>query len=341
MVRRLLPAAIAVGTALSVIAPVSAAEEVNIYNSRHYNTDRALYETFTKDTGIRVNMIEGGADELQLRIEQEGAGSKADMLITVDAGRLVIARDKGILQPVKSAAIDAAIPATLRDPEGYWVGLSTRARVIYYAKGRINPADVASYESLADAKLKGKLLIRSSTNVYNVSLVGALIARNGAEATETWARGVVANLARAPKGGDTDQILAVAAGEGDVAVGNTYYYMQLLTSKDPARRAAAEKVGLVFPNQAGRGTHVNISGAGVVKTAPNRANAVRLLEYLVSPTAQRYFADGNFEYPANPTVPAHPELTALGAFKADDLNAAEFARRSAESARLTDRAGWK
>ncbi|WP_207483437.1 Fe(3+) ABC transporter substrate-binding protein [Arenibaculum pallidiluteum] len=329
------------GLTVGGLASVASAAEVNVYSARHYDTDRALYDTFARNTGIKVNLIEGGEDQLIERMRNEGANSPADVLITVDAGRLWRARDAGLLQPTKSAVIEEKVPAHLRDPEGYWTGVAKRARVIIYNKDKVQPSEITSYEGLADPKWKGRLLIRSSTNVYNQSLVGSMLAAHGEKKTEDWARGIVANLARPPQGGDTDQIKAVAAGEGDVAVSNTYYLARLLNSSKPEEKALGQKLGVVFPNQGDRGTHVNISGAGVAKSAPNRENAIKFIEYLVSPEAQKMFAGRSFEYPVVKGVEADATIASWGEFKEDQLNASIYGRNNAEALKITDRAGWK
>lgn len=331
----------ALAVALLLAAATASAAEINVYSSRHYDTDVKLYENFTAKTGIKVNLIDGKDDELIERIRTEGANSPADLLVTVDAGRLWRAQQAGVLQPVKSAVLEQAIPAHLREPEGYWFGLTKRARVFVYNKSAVKPEELTSYEDLAAPRWKGRLLIRSSTNVYNQSLTGSLLAVHGEAETEAWARGVVANLARKPQGGDSDQIKAVAAGEGDVAVSNTYYIARILASAKPEDKAVAEKIAVVFPNQNDRGAHVNVSGAGVIKTAPHRAEAVRFLEYLVSPDAQKIFAEGNFEYPVVAGVPAHPVIAAWGPFKEHALNAAVYGKNNEAALKLMDRAGWK
>lgn len=317
------------------------AAEVNIYSSRHYDVDKALYDTFTKQTGIKVNVIEGKEDELIERMKTEGANSPADVLITVDAGRLWRAQDAGLLQPTRSKTLESAVPAHLREPEGHWFGISKRARILVYNKATVKPEDLPTYESLADPKWKGRVLVRSSTSVYNQSLVGSLLAANGEKATEEWAKGIVANMARKPQGGDTDQIKGVAAGEGDVAVSNTYYFARLASSTKPEDKAIAEKLGVVFPNQNNRGTHVNVSGAGVVKNAPNKDSAVKFLEYLVSPDAQRMFTEKNFEYPIVAGAEMAPVLVSWGTFKEDQLNAAVYGKNNGEALKVMDRAGWK
>jgi iron(III) transport system substrate-binding protein len=274
-------------------------------------------------------------------MKQEGTRSPADVLMTVDAGRLWRAEQAGLFQPVKSQLLEEKIPANLRHPDGLWYGFSMRARPIFYAKGTVDPAKLATYEALADPALKGKVCIRSSSNVYNLSLMSSMIAAHGAEKAEAWARGVVANMARAPKGGDTDQLMALAAGECDVAVANTYYYVRLLKSTKPAEKAAAEKIGVVFPNQKDRGAHVNISGAGVAKHAPHREAAIKFLEYLASPEAQAYFANGNNEYPVVGQVSGNAELAALGTFNKDAVNVSVYGTHQGTAQQAYDRAGWK
>jgi iron(III) transport system substrate-binding protein len=322
-------------------APARSQEAVNIYNARHYGTDQQLWDGFADETGIKVNVIEGSHEQLLQRLRSEGRNSPADVFITVDAGRLAEAAATGLLEPIRSAALEGAIPPALRDPQGLWFGLAKRARVLIYAKDRVANGELSTYEALAEPRFKDRVLVRSSTSVYNLSLVGAILEANGPERTLAWCEGLVANMARPPEGGDTDQIKAVAAGVGDVAISNTYYFARLSDSKQPADQEIAQKLGVFFPNQGDRGTHVNISGAAVLKTAPNRANATRLLEYLAAPEAQRYFADVSLEYPANPAVEPHPVLKSWGSFKEDPLNAASYAARSEEASRLMDRCGWR
>jgi iron(III) transport system substrate-binding protein len=315
---------------------------LNLYSSRHYQTDEALYANFTRQTGIRINRIEAGEDALIERVRNEGARSPADVLLTVDAGRLWRAEQLGFFQPVKSALLEARIPASLREPGGLWFGFSQRARLIAYNKAKVQPAELPTYESLADPKWKGRVCMRSSTNMYNLSLMGALIDHLGEAAAEQWARGVTANFARPPRGGDTDQLKSVAAGECDVTVTNQYYYARLLRSPKAEEREVAERVGVLFPNQASWGAHVNISGAGVMKNAPNRDAAVKFLEYLAGDEAQRYFADGNNEWPAVASVkPDNPALKLLGEFRADALNVALLGRNQPAAQRLYDRVAWK
>jgi iron(III) transport system substrate-binding protein len=341
LTRRATLAALALAGTLLASAGGHAEEVLNVYNARHYGTDDQLWNGLTAATGIKVNVVSGNHDELIQRMLSEGANSPADLFITVDAGRLAFAMDKGVFQPVTSALLESTIPANLREPSGLWYGMAMRARVIMYDKSKVKPGDIATYEDLADPKWKGQVLIRSSTNVYNLSLMGSLLAAHGPEQTEAWCKGLVANLARPPEGGDTDQINAVAAGVGSLAVSNTYYLARLGSSGKPAEQAVFDKIGVIFPNQADRGTHVNVSGAGVAKNAPNKANAIKAMEYLASPEAQRYFADVSLEYPANPTMKPHPVLAGFGAFRQDQLNASTFAANSAEVAKIADRCGWK
>ena len=317
---------------------------LNLYSSRHYNTDEALYANFTKQTGIKINRIEAGEDPLIERIRNEGDKSPADVLITVDAGRLWRAEQMGFFQPVKSALLDARIPAALHQPNGLWFGFSVRARVIAYDKAKIKAGEITTYEDLAAPKWKGKVCVRSGSHIYNLSLGSSMIAAIGEAKTEAWAKGLVANFARTPKGGDTDQLNAVAAGECQIALVNTYYYARLARSAKPAERQVAEKLGIVTPNQGAgqRGTHINISGAGVMKSAPNRDSAVKFLEYLASDEAQRYFADGNNEWPAVITTQvSNPALNALGKFRYDEQNIAAIGRNQPEAQKIYDRAGWK
>lgn len=328
--------------AILTIAPNASAEQkvLNLYSSRHYQTDEALYANFEKATGIKINRIEGPEDPLIERLKSEGDRSPADVLITVDMGRLLKAQQMGLFQPVKSALLDKYIPNELKAPDGSWYGFSVRARPIFYAKARVDASKLPDYESLADPKWKGKICVRSGMHPYNLSLMSSIIAANGPDRAEAWARAVVANMARTPKGGDTDQIKAVAAGECDVALGNTYYFARMMKSDKPEDRAIVEKVGVIFPNQSNRGTHINISGAGVAKYAPNRDAAIKFLEYLASPGAQYYFANGNNEYPVVGKA-ENRELKLLGEFKRDPLAMDMVGKNYAAAAQTFDRAGWK
>jgi iron(III) transport system substrate-binding protein len=316
-------------------------EVVNVYSSRHYDSDDQIYQQFTESTGIQVNLIEGEADELIERITNEGENSPADVLVTVDAGRLWRAEEAGLFQPIDSEVLNSAIPENLRHPEGLWFGLTQRARVIVYNQDTVDPSELSTYEALADPQWKGRVCIRSSGNIYNQSLMGSMIETKGEEATEAWAKGIVENLAREPEGGDTDQIKAVAAGQCDVAIVNHYYWARLAKSDDAADQEVAEATGIFFPNQNDRGTHVNISGAGVLATAPNPENAVAFIEYLATPEAQTIFAQSNNEYPVVEGVDIDPVVAEMGNFKVDDLNVAAYGPNNPDVVKIVDRAGWK
>jgi iron(III) transport system substrate-binding protein len=316
-------------------------KQINIYSSRHYNTDSTLYNTFTDLTGIKVNLVEGKDDELIERIKTEGRNSPADILIAVDAGRLWRADQAGLFAPVNSTILQQQIPASLRHPQGHWFGFSKRARVIVYNKNKVSKSQLSTYEDLATSKWKGKIVVRSSTNVYNQSLVGALIAIHGEKKTEDWCRGLVANFARPPQGGDTDQIKAVAAGIADLAIVNTYYVGRLGQSDKKDEQEIFKQVGIFFPNQNARGTHVNISGGGLIKTSKNRTNAIKFLEYLAGSTAQKFFAQGNNEYPVVANTPIDPIMASFGTFKSDTINVALYGQNSGKAVQIMDRAGWK
>jgi len=328
--------------AVATLAQAALAEEkvLNLYSARHYQTDEALYADFTKQTGIRINRIEGKEDELLERIRNEGANSPADVFLTVDAARLAKAHELGLFAPVASKTLERRIPAHLRTED--WFSFSTRARVIVYNKSSVKAEDVRNYEDLADPKLKGKFCSRSGSHPYNLSLMASVIAHGNEAKAESWARGMVANFARAPKGGDTDQIKSVAAGECGVTVSNTYYVARLLRSTKPEDQKTMEKVGIVWPNQQTTGTHINVSGGGMLKTAPHKEAAVKFLEYLASDAAQRYFADGNNEWPAVASVKvSNPALESLGKFKADTLPVRNLAMYQTKAQMIFDRAGFK
>lgn len=336
---RLYFAILAFVVSFGLITSVQAAEEVNVYSSRQEVLIAPLFERFTEETGIKVNVLSASAGALLARLRSEGRNSPADILLTVDAGNLHRAREAGILQVVDSDVLQKKVPPALRDKDGYWYGLSMRARVIFRSRDRV-PADaISSYEELADPKWKGKICVRSSDNIYNQSLVASMIAAHGVEKTEEWARGLVANMARRPQGGDRDQLAAVAAGQCDLALANTYYYGGML--RDPNTREAAEQVAIVWPNQDDRGVHVNVSGAGITAHARNVENAIKLLEFMVSPEAQAWYAEGNSEYPVVPGVEIHEVLQSWGEFRRDDLNLSTLGINNAEAVRLMDRAGWR
>jgi iron(III) transport system substrate-binding protein len=336
--RLLLP--LCAGLALAAHHAVAQEKVLNLYSARHYQTDEALYANFTRQTGIKVNRIEAKEDELLERIRTEGANSPADIFLTVDAARLAKADELGLFAAVKSKTLEERIPPRLRSPD--WFAFSTRARVIVANRELVKTEDVQNYEDLAGPKLKGKVCSRSGSHPYNISLMAALIAHLGETRAEEWARGVVANFARTPKGGDTDQIKAVAAGECGVAVSNTNYLARILRSEKAEDRRLKERIAIVWPNQKSFGTHINISGGGMLKTAPNKESAVRFLEYLASDDAQRYFADGNNEWPAVPSVVVNNRaLDSMGKFRADGLPVAALAKNAVAAQRIYDRAGWK
>ncbi len=318
-----------------------ASEELNIYSARHYDTDLMLYERFTEETGIKLNLIEGKSEELLARLAQEGEFSPGDVLLTVDAGRLWRAEEAGLFAPVTSSVIDERVPSHLRHPEGLWFGISKRARVVIYNKDAGVPEGLTTYADLADSALKSQVCVRSSSNIYNISLLASIVAHEGAEAAEAWTEGVVANFARAPQGNDTAQIRAVAAGECRVGIANTYYVARLMRSDDEADKAVAEKIGVIFPEQETRGTHVNISGAGLLAHAPNKENAIRFLEFLTSDWAQNVLADGNNEYPVVTDLEVEGPVATLGTFKEDEINASALGENQSLAIRIYDRAGWR
>ncbi|MFQ5562624.1 MAG: Fe(3+) ABC transporter substrate-binding protein [Parvularculaceae bacterium] len=321
-------------------APVGISGAVNVYSGRHYDSDLALYDRFTSETGIKVNLIEAGGDALIERLAQEAEASPADLFITADAGILWRAEQRGVFRAVDDETLEAKIPAQFRHPDGKWFGLTKRARIIVYNKKRGLPEGLETYEDLADPEFKGMICIRSSSNVYNQSLLASLIAHNGEEAAEDWAGGVVTNFARKPQGNDTSQIEAIAAGICRLAVVNSYYVARYVGAKDLAKRKIGERVGVFFPNQDDRGAHVNISGAGVTAHAPNAENAVKLLRFLLRDDVQRQFALGNNEYPVVAGVPAEGPVAAFGAFKADDLPVAALGENQPTAVRIFDRVGW-
>ncbi len=316
--------------------------EVNVYSGRKEKLVKPLLDRFTAETGIKTNLVTAKADKLLTRLKNEGRNTPADVFITVDAGRLYRAKQAGIFASVNSDTLNAAVPSHLRDPEGQWVGLSQRARVIFYAKDRVKPEQLSTYEDLVSDAWKRKICIRGSSNIYNQSLVASLIASNGKQAAQQWSNKLVKNMARPPRGGDRDQIKAAAAGQCDIAIANTYYYGAMLTSKkDSSQVKAAQAMGLFWPNQQGRGSHVNISGAGVTKYAKNPENALKLLEFLVSPESQKWYAKVNFEYPVSENAEISELVKSWGSFKSDKLSLDVLGRNNAEAVRTMDRAGWK
>ncbi|MCG8561764.1 MAG: Fe(3+) ABC transporter substrate-binding protein [Hyphomicrobiales bacterium] len=320
--------------------PALADGELNLYSSRHYDTDEKLYSEFTKKTGIKINRIEDKASALMKRIKAEGANSPADVLLTVDIGRLWAAERDGMLQPTKSEALNKAIPAHLRDPDGHWFGFSTRARVIFYDKDKVkNPPK--TYQDLADPRFKGMVCTRSSSNIYMLSLLAGLIEHLGEDKAKAWAKAVYENRARDPQGGDTDQLRGIASGECAVAVSNTYYFARALRKDVRDLTGKTDKIGIVFPNQDTFGAHVNISGGGVVKTAPNAKNAVAFLEYLASASAQNYFAAGNDEYPVVAGATKSASVTKLGEFKADTQGLDKLGENQAKAQKIYNEVGYK
>ena len=314
--------------------------KINIYSSRHYDTDLALYDEFTEKTGIKVNRLEAGADALIERIKSEGEFSPADILVTVDAGRIWRAVEADLLSPVESEVLETRLAENMRHPEGLWFGLSKRARVVIYNKAAGLPEGLSRYEDLADPAFADMICMRSSGNIYNISLLASIVSHSGADAAEAWAQGVVDNFARRPQGNDTSQIEAVATGECGLSVVNSYYLARFAGSDNADLKATYDALGILFPNQGDRGTHVNISGAGVLKTAPNRENAIRFIEYLTEESAQSYFANGNNEYPAVEGVNASSAVESMGEFEEDTLNLSELGIHQAEAVRIFDRVGW-
>jgi len=329
---------------ISLFASPVLANEVNIFSARHYDSDTQLYEKFTSKTGIKVNVVSGKDKALQKRIIEEGKDCVADLYITADAGRLGAFQSKGMFQRASSKALKKAIPSNFRSP--YWYGIAKRARVIYYAPSRLSESDLQgmTYENLSDPYWKGKVVIRKSNNVYNQSLVASLIANNGKKKTEEWAKGVVDNMARKPKGNDRAQILAVAAGEAELAVANTYYIALMLSGKKgPEQQAAAKKVRPFFPNQEGRGTHMNISGGGVLKHAPNKANAIKLLEFLLTKEAQEHIVNNTYEYPMIDGVKPNQLIAQFGLNFKQDLKTkvSSYGKNQAAALKIMTEAGWE
>jgi iron(III) transport system substrate-binding protein len=339
--------ALACATVMAASATPAAEQTLNIYSARHYPTDEALYANFTKATGIRINRVDSDDAGILARLKAEGTASPADVILLVDAARLWKGEIEGLFQPIKSKPLDDAIPQQLRGKgatEGGtpWFGFSTRARIVVFDKATVQKTDVDSYEALAEPKNKGRLCIRSGSHPYNLSLFGAVMEHLGEARTQVWLKGLVDNMARSPKGGDTDQIKAVAAGECAIAVTNTYYLARLMRSDKPEDKATMARLGIVFPNQSSWGTHVNIAGGAVARHAKNPANAIKFLEYLATPAAQAHFADGNNEWPVVPSVATHnPALDAMGKFKADALPIGNIAKNVAAAQKLLDRAGYR
>ncbi|WP_278922332.1 Fe(3+) ABC transporter substrate-binding protein [Pseudophaeobacter profundi] len=329
------------GTLAATLATSAAAEgEVNLYSSRHYDTDERLYSDFEEATGITINRIEGKADELIARMTAEGVNSPADILLTVDTSRLARAKNAGVLQSIDSDVLETSVPGYLQDADNQWFGFSQRARIIFYDK-----ADVANpprtYLDLADPAYKGLVCIRSSSNTYNQTLLASIITHHGAEVAKDWAEGVVANMARAPQGGDTDQLRGIVSGECEISVANSYYFARSIRKEVKGLSADRDMIGWIFPSQDAEGAHMNLSGGGVAAHAPNRDNAIKFLEYLASEQAQQYFSAGNDEFPAVPGIGLAPSIAALGHFKPDDVNLSEVAKNIPEAQKIFDAAGWE
>jgi iron(III) transport system substrate-binding protein len=343
--RRGLQLTVVLGIVVAALTPLDGHAQdkvLNLYSARHYQTDESLYADFTKQTGIKINRIELGDEPLLQRLKTEGANSPADVVLLVDAARLWRAQIDGLFQPVPSKVLAERIPANFRSNDGTWFGFSLRARAIVYDKSKLKPEDVDTYLKLADPKLKGLVCTRSGSHPYMLSLIGSLIELNGEAKTEAWARGMVANMARPPRGGDTDQIKGVAAGECGVALTNSYYWLRLVRSSDPKDKEVVAKVGFLWPNQSTTGTHINISGGGVAKHAPNRAHAIQFLEYLSSPQAQAYFADGNNEWPVvKGAGTANAALAALGTPKFENVPVSTIGKNQIAAQRILDRVGYR
>ena len=315
--------------------------EINVYTHRHYDSDKILFKKFTDITGIEVNVIKGSADQLIQRLQSEGSNSPADILLTVDAGRLVRAKDMGLLEPVSSKILTKNVPEMMRDSQNHWFGLSVRARVIAYAKDRIEENELSTYEDLADPKWRGKIVVRSSNNIYNQSLLASLINKNGSKKALKWARSVRKNMARKPRGNDRDQARAVASGVADLAIINTYYLGLLANSSDKADREVAEKLNIFFPNQNGRGTHINVSGAAVTKSSKNKKEAIKFLEFLTEKDNQRIFSEANYEYPLDYDNSKSKIHLKWGRFKADSIDLSILGKNNAEAVKIFDLAGWE
>lgn len=329
------------GTTIFMSTALAAqAQELNLYSSRHYDTDERLYSEFTELTGITINRIEGNADELIARMEAEGANSPVDVFLTVDTVRLARAADLGLLQPVESDVLERRIPGYLQDDDNRWFGFSQRSRIIFYNEETVsNPPQ--TYQDLANPEYAGMVCSRSATNVYTQNIVAALIAHIGVDATQEWAEGVVGNFARAPQGGDTDQLRGIVSGECDISVSNTYYFARAVRTDVDGLSADLEGIGWVFPNQNDFGAHMNISGGGVAAHAPNRDNAIAFLEYLASEQAQEYFSAGNDEYPAVPGVGLSASVATLGIFRPDTLDLSQIADNVDAATDVLNSAGWE
>ena len=332
--------ALGVAALLGSTVLATAEGELNLYSARHYDTDERLYSDFEEATGITINRIEGKADELIARMQAEGANSPADVLLTVDTSRLARAKDAGVLQSLDSAVLEARIPSYEQDADNQWFGFSQRARIIFYDKVDVTEPPL-TYAALADPKYKGQICIRSSTNSYMQTLLAAIVTHEGEEAARDWAAAVRGNFARDPQGGDTDQLRGIVSGECEIALSNTYYFARSFRDEVTGVTEGRDMIGWVFPDQSGNGAHMNLSGGGLAKNAPNRENAVKFLEYLASDQAQIYFSEGNDEYPAVPGVAISASVAQLGFFKPDDVSLSEVAGNIPLAQKIYDQVGWE
>lgn len=316
-------------------------QEVNVYTHRHYDVDRKIFRKFEKETGINVNIIDDDADKLLVRLESEGKNSPCDVFMTVDAGRLVRAKNKKLLQAIEDEKILLLVPKNLRDAQGFWIAQTVRARIIVYSKERVDTNQLSTYEDLVNEKWKGKLVMRSSDNIYNQSLLASIVAYNGIVEATNWAQGIVNNLAREPKGNDKDQVKAIAAGEGDISLVNTYYIGQMLESKDKGEVDAVNKIGIFYPNQKARGAHINISGAGIAKYAPNKKNALKLLDFMLRDDIQKMFAESNNEFPVNKSSTVKPILANWSKYLTDTLDLQKLGELNTDALKIFNQVGWK
>ena len=315
--------------------------EINLYTHRHYNSDKLLFKAFTKKTGIKINVIKGSADQLIQRLQTEGENSPADILLTVDAGRLVRAKNLGLLQPITSPLLIKQIPSEMRDLDGYWYGLTVRARALVYSKDRVKQNQLSTYEDLAHKKWRGRIVVRSSNNIYNQSLLASIIAANGELDAYKWAKSVRSNMARSPRGSDRDQARAVASGLADVAIMNTYYLGVMANSSDKKDQDVVKKIAVFFPNQKGRGTHINVSGAGITKSSKNKEEALKFLEFLTNENSQKIFSSANYEYPLKINEHNSTILESWGQFKYDSLSLSVLGEKNTQAVKIFDTAGWE
>lgn len=324
----------------AIVACTRHEEVVNVYSGRHYQSDEELFEKFTRETGIRVNLIKADSDQLIQRMLIEGERSPADLFITADIGRITMGLEQGLFQPIQSELVTQLLPSNLYDPQLYWVGLTKRARVIVYHQDRVDPSDIRDYEDLADSRWKGRILVRSSQSHYNQTLLASILAADGYDKALEWARNVVANMAQPPRGNDRDQMKAIAAGVGDVSLVNTYYLGQMLHSGNEEERNVARTLGVIFPNQDNRGTHVNVSGMAIPSQSKNPANAIRLIEFLLRKDSQEFLAQANYEYPVNPSAELPDLLQQWGNFREDTINLSRLGKYVPDAMRIFNLAGW-